>query len=134
MSKTRNKFSPEVRERAARIVDEHRADYGSQWAAMTSCAAITTMACRLGRLGWGRSLTASIDHSVSVGSDCQALSVLIDCGNHLAREGQMRLFLVPKPVKPLDGFLCRRNDEVRGQPRLVGDRLQFAVGEGPPFA
>ena len=31
---TRNKFSPEVRERAVRMVGEHRADYGSEWAAM----------------------------------------------------------------------------------------------------
>jgi transposase-like protein len=29
MSKTRNKFSPEVRDRAVRMVGEHRADYGS---------------------------------------------------------------------------------------------------------
>ena len=39
MSQTRNKFSPEVRERAVRMVGEHRADYGSEWAAMTSIAA-----------------------------------------------------------------------------------------------
>jgi transposase-like protein len=38
MSKTTNKFSAEVRERAVRMVDEHRADYGSEWAAMTSIA------------------------------------------------------------------------------------------------
>ena len=38
MSKTTNKFSPEVRERAVGMVDEHRADYGSEWAAMTSIA------------------------------------------------------------------------------------------------
>ena len=36
---TRNKFSPEVRERAVRMVGEHRTDYGSEWAAMTSIAA-----------------------------------------------------------------------------------------------
>lgn len=35
---TRNKFSPEVRERAVRMVGEHRADYGSEWEAMTSIA------------------------------------------------------------------------------------------------
>jgi transposase-like protein len=38
MSNARNKFSPEVRERAVRMVVEHRADYGSEWAAMTSIA------------------------------------------------------------------------------------------------
>jgi len=38
MGKTTNKFSPEVRERAVRMVDEHRADYGSEWSAMTSIA------------------------------------------------------------------------------------------------
>jgi transposase len=38
MSKTTNKFSPEVRERAVRMVDEHRAEYDSEWAAITSIA------------------------------------------------------------------------------------------------
>ena len=35
---TRNKFSPEVRERAVRMVGERRADCVSEWAAMTSIA------------------------------------------------------------------------------------------------
>jgi transposase-like protein len=39
MNNTRNRFSPEVRERAVRMVGEHRADYGSEWEAMTSIAA-----------------------------------------------------------------------------------------------
>ena len=33
-----NKFSPEVRERAVRMVQEHRADYPSLWAAIESRA------------------------------------------------------------------------------------------------
>ena len=33
-----NKFSPEVRERAVRMVQEHRADYSSLWAAIESIA------------------------------------------------------------------------------------------------
>uniref|UniRef100_UPI00083655FD transposase n=1 Tax=Novosphingobium naphthalenivorans TaxID=273168 RepID=UPI00083655FD len=38
MSRTRNKFSPEIRERAVRMVGEHRADYGSEWETMSSIA------------------------------------------------------------------------------------------------
>jgi transposase len=33
-----NKFSPEVRERAVRMVQEHRPDYSSHWAAIESIA------------------------------------------------------------------------------------------------
>ena len=39
MSKTTKKFSPEVRERAVRMVREHRGDYPSLWAAIESIAA-----------------------------------------------------------------------------------------------
>jgi len=31
-----SRYSPEVRERAVRMVEEHREDYGSQWAAILS--------------------------------------------------------------------------------------------------
>ena len=41
MSKTTNKFSPEVRERAVRMVSEHRADYRSEWDALVSIAGKT---------------------------------------------------------------------------------------------
>ena len=37
MNKT-NKFSPEVRERAVRMVQDHRGDYPSLWAAVESIA------------------------------------------------------------------------------------------------
>ena len=33
------RYSPEIRDRAVRMVIEHRADYDSQWAAMNSIAA-----------------------------------------------------------------------------------------------
>ena len=36
--KKSNKFSPEVRERAVRMVQEHRGDYPSLWAAIESIA------------------------------------------------------------------------------------------------
>ena len=38
MSETSKRYSPEVRERAVRLVLEHRPEYASEWAAMISIA------------------------------------------------------------------------------------------------
>ena len=39
MSETSRRYSPEVRERAVRMVLEHQREYASQWAAIVSIAA-----------------------------------------------------------------------------------------------
>lgn len=39
MTKTLTRYSPEVRARAVRMVLDHRADYASQWSAISSIAA-----------------------------------------------------------------------------------------------
>ncbi len=39
MSDTSRRYSPELRERAVRMVLEHQHEYGSQWAAIVSIAA-----------------------------------------------------------------------------------------------
>mgnify|MGYP003416370541 CR=1 FL=1 len=50
MTKT-NKFSPEVRERAVRMVQEHRGEYPSLWAAIESIA--PKIGCSVSTLhGW----------------------------------------------------------------------------------
>ena len=38
MKKTSPRYSPELRERAVRMVLEHQGDHGSQWAAIVSIA------------------------------------------------------------------------------------------------
>ena len=37
--KTSQRFSPEVRDRAVRMMSEHRSDHASQWAAIVSISA-----------------------------------------------------------------------------------------------
>ena len=50
----RQKFSPEVRARAVRMVIEHRGDHTSQWAAIVSIAAKIGCTAQTLTTGWPR--------------------------------------------------------------------------------
>jgi len=91
MSKTTNKFSPEVRERAVWMVGEHRADYRSEWEAMVSIAGkIGCTAETLRR--WCRDEADRLAGPVAMANDDRA-----------------RLKLLEREVKEL----CRANEILR---------------------
>ncbi len=67
----RSRFSQEVRERAVRMVLEHRAEYGSEWEAMCSIAG--KIGCSPESLRkWVRQTEVDTGHRDGVSSDEQA--------------------------------------------------------------
>src|SRR6195952_5902181 len=89
MSKTTNKFPPEVRERAVRMVGEHRADYGSEWAAMTSIAGKIGCTAETLRRWCREEASRRAGPAMLAGSDQERLKILEREGKELRRANEI---------------------------------------------
>ena len=94
MSKTTNKFSPEVRVRAVRLVLETEAQHPSRWQAVMSIAAKIGCTMIMGPNGSGKSLLLKLLHRL-----IQPTSGRIDWGGDAPEQATSRQALVfQKPV------------------------------------
>src|ERR1700721_361385 len=84
-SKTTNKFSPEVRERAVRMVQEHQREHASRWAAVTSIAA--KIGCTAQTLNeWGKKAERDSGVRAGVPSDVTAKLKALERENRELRQ------------------------------------------------
>jgi transposase-like protein len=84
-SETSNRFSPEVRERAVRMVLEHQGDHASQWAAIASIAG--KIGCTGETLrGWVRQAERDVGSRAGVTSDERARLKALERENRELRQ------------------------------------------------
>jgi transposase len=78
------RYSPEVRERAIRLVEEHRGEYASEWAAMVSIAG--KIGCTAETLrGWVRRVEVDAGHRPGLSSDERAKLKVLERENRELR-------------------------------------------------
>jgi hypothetical protein len=158
-SKTTNRFSPEVRTRAVRLVFEHEKDHSSRWATVTSIAAKIGCTAQQVIVNIFHQMSCCQTHSIpfSVVLWCRRDSVKIFCEPFLSRKSKhfapaLSAFKRPRHLVTFSkcwiadrasGVLLYRANGLLDRARLsppaperkpIGERPQPLSGQGlPPY-